>query len=427
MQNLRIKAAQILQSVLEEKIFFGELKKQLSEKDLPFVNMLMLTTLRRYEALQVVLASFLSKKIPNKHRFANYLLILAIAELLFMQTAPYAVINETVANIRKTTDKFLGGLANAVLRKVLAQKNDLLQKIENYNLIPQNFLPILQGYDNNEIKQIAQSIVTQPPLDLTVRQNPEEWAQKLQGTLLPNGSIRLFNNPKVQDLIGYNDGAWWVQDVAASLPVQILGADLSGKKVLDLCAAPGGKTAQLAARSADVRAIDISAERLQTLRQNMQRLKFSKIKTQAIDALDFLQTTSEKFDIILLDAPCSATGTFRRHPEVLYLKTAADVEEQAKLQKKLLNAAVNVLKKDGVLVYSVCSISKIEGEYQITEFLQNQAQMQLEKIEKTDISSYGKWNEVLITAEGTIRTLPNYFAAEKGMDSFFICKMKRII
>ena len=427
MQNLRIKAAQILQSVLEEKIFFGELKKQLSEKDLPFVNMLMLTTLRRYEALQVVLASFLSKKIPNKHRFANYLLILAIAELLFMQTAPYAVINETVANIRKTTDKFLGGLANAVLRKVLAQKNDLLQKIENHNLIPQNFLPILQGYDNNEIKQIAQSIVTQPPLDLTVRQNPEEWAQKLQGTLLPNGSIRLFNNPKVQDLIGYNDGAWWVQDVAASLPVQILGADLSGKKVLDLCAAPGGKTAQLAARGADVRAIDISAERLQTLRQNMQRLKFSKIKTQAIDALDFLQTTSEKFDIILLDAPCSATGTFRRHPEVLYLKTAADVEEQAKLQKKLLNAAVNVLKKDGVLVYSVCSISKIEGEYQITEFLQNQAQMQLEKIEKTDISSYGKWNEVLITAEGTIRTLPNYFAAEKGMDSFFICKMKRII
>ena len=300
MQNLRIKAAQILQSVLEEKIFFGELKKQLSEKDLPFVNMLMLTTLRRYEALQVVLASFLSKKIPNKHRFANYLLILAIAELLFMQTAPYAVINETVANIRKTTDKFLGGLANAVLRKVLAQKNDLLQKIENYNLIPQNFLPILQGYDNNEIKQIAQSIVTQPPLDLTVRQNPEEWAQKLQGTLLPNGSIRLFNNPKVQDLIGYNDGAWWVQDVAASLPVQILGADLSGKKVLDLCAAPGGKTAQLAARGADVRAIDISAERLQTLRQNMQRLKFSKIKTQAIDALDFLQTTSEKFDIILI-------------------------------------------------------------------------------------------------------------------------------
>lgn len=427
MQNLRIKAAQILQSVLEEKIFFGELKKQLSEKDLPFANMLMLTTLRRYEALQVVLASFLSKKIPNKHRFANYLLILAIAELLFMQTAPYAVINETVANIRKTTDKFLGGLANAVLRKVLAQKNDLLQKIENHNLIPQSFLPILQGYDNNEIKQIAQSIVTQPPLDLTVRQNPEEWAQKLQGTLLPNGSIRLFNNPKVQDLIGYNDGAWWVQDVAASLPVQILGTDLSGKKVLDLCAAPGGKTAQLAARGADVQAIDISAERLQTLRQNMQRLKFSKIKTQAIDALDFLQTTSEKFDIILLDAPCSATGTFRRHPEVLYLKTAADVEEQAKLQKKLLNAAVNVLKKDGVLVYSVCSISKIEGEYQITEFLQNQAQMKLEKIEKTDISSYGKWNEVLITAEGTIRTLPNYFAAEKGMDSFFICKMKRII
>ena len=427
MPNPRIKAAQILQSILEEKIFFGELKKQLSEKDLPFINMLMLTTLRRYEALQVVLASFLSKKIPHKHRFANYLLVLAIAELLFMQTAPYAVINETVANIRKTTDRFLGGMANAILRKALAQKIELLYEIENSNLIPQSFLPVLQGYKSNEIEQIGQSIVVQPPLDLTVNQNPEEWAQKLQGKLLPNGSIRLFNNPKVQSLMGYNDGEWWVQDVAASLPVQILGTDLKGKKVLDLCAAPGGKTAQLAARGANVFAIDISAERLQTLQQNMRRLKFNKVKTQAIDALDFLQNTKEKFDIILLDAPCSATGTFRRHPEVLYLKTTVDVKEQAELQKKLLIAAVNVLKKDGILIYSVCSISKTEGEYQIAEFLQNQPQMQLEKIEKADISIYGKWPEDLITSEGTIRTLPYYFAAEKGMDSFFICKMKRII
>lgn len=427
MPNPRIKAAQILQSIMEEKIFFGELKKQLSEKDLPFINMLILTTLRRYEALQVVLATFLSKKIPHKHRFANYLLILAVAELLFMQTAPYAVINETVANIRKTTDRFLGGMANAVLRKVLTQKAELFTRIENSNLIPQSFLPILQGYNSDEIKHIAQSVAEQPPLDITVKQNSEEWAQKFQGTLLPNGSIRLFNNPKIQSLAGYNDGEWWVQDVAASLPVQILGSDLGGKKVLDLCAAPGGKTAQLAARGADVWAIDISAERLQTLQQNMRRLKFSDIKTQAIDALDFLQNTKEKFDIILLDAPCSATGTFRRHPEVLYLKTAADVREQAELQKKLLSAAVKVLKIGGILSYSVCSISKTEGEYQIAEFLQNQPQMQLEKIEKADISIYSEWNEKLITPQGAIRTLPYYLSAEKGMDSFFICKMKRII
>ena len=226
----------------------------------------------------------------------------------------------------------------------------MIQKIENYNLIPQSFLPILQGYNNNEIKQIAQSIVAQPPLDLTVKQNPEEWAQKLQGTLLPNGSVRLFNNPKIQNLTGYTEGEWWVQDVAASLPVQILGADLSGKKVLDLCAAPGGKTAQLAARGAKVTAIDISSDRLNTLQKNMQRLGYTDIKAIAVDALDFLQNTKEKFDIILLDAPCSATGTFRRHPEILQIKTIEDVVLQVQLQSKLLNLCHLALKIGGTLV-----------------------------------------------------------------------------
>lgn len=427
MQNLRIKAAQALQSVLEDKVFFGEIKKQFSENDLPFANMLVLTALRRYVALRAVLHSFLSKKIPHKHRFAEYLLILAECEILYMQTAPYAVINETVANIRKTTDKFLGGMANAVLRKVLAQKNDLIQKIENYNLIPQSFLPILQGYNNNDIKQIAQSIVAQPPLDLTVKQNPEEWAQKLQGTLLPNGSVRLFNNPKIQNLTGYTEGEWWVQDVAASLPVQILGADLSGKKVLDLCAAPGGKTAQLAARGAKVTAIDISSDRLNTLQKNMQRLGYTDIKAIAVDALDFLQNTKEKFDIILLDAPCSATGTFRRHPEILQIKTIEDVVLQVQLQSKLLNLCHLALKIGGTLVYSTCSISKNEGENQISLFLKNSPHFKISPIFEKEISPMGSWQTSMISENGTIRTLPFYLYSLGGMDSFFICKLKRII
>ncbi len=427
MQNPRINAARILQSILEEKIFFGELKKQLSEKDLPFINMLVLTTLRYYETLQVVLTSFLSKKIPNKHRFANYLLILAITELLFMQTAPYAVINETVANIRKTTDRFLGGMANAILRKVLAQKNELLHKIEKSNSIPQNFLPILHGYSENEIKQIAQSIIKMPPLDITVKQNPQEWAQKLKGTLLPNGSIRLFNISKIQNLIGYTEGEWWVQDVAASLPVQILGTDLHGKKVLDLCAAPGGKTAQLAARGADITAVDISTDRLNTLQKNMHRLGYANIKTIAINALDFLKNTKEKFDIILLDAPCSATGTFRRHPEVLQIKTIEDVTQQALLQSQLLNLCHLALKKGGILVYSTCSISKDEGENQISSFLKNSPHFEIVPISEKEISTIKSWKPSLISENGTIRTLPFYMTSLGGMDSFFICKLKRII
>ncbi len=427
MQNLRIKAAQTLQSVLEDKVFFGELKKQFSEKDLPFANMLILTALRRYVALRAVLHSFLSKKIPNKHRFAEYLLILAECEILYMQTAPYAVINETVANIRKTTDRFLGGLANAVLRKILTQKEELQKKIETINPLPENFRQIIADYSEQEQSSIAQSVFVLPPLDITVKENPVEWAKKLGADLLPNGSLRLYNNPKIPTLEGYNNGAWWVQDAAASLPVQTLGNDLSGLKVLDLCAAPGGKTAQLAARGAQVTALDISAERLETLKQNMRRLGFENIKTLAADALDFLRHNTEQFDIILLDAPCSATGTFRRHPEVLYLKTNEDTALQAALQKQLLENCKNALKINGILVYSTCSIAKDEGEKQINSFISEQKNFEIVPLSLSDISAFGEWNAPLVTPLGFIRTLPFYAADKKGMDSFFICKLKRII
>ncbi len=427
MQNPRIKAAQTLQSVLEDKVFFGELKKQFSEKDLPFANMLILTALRRYTALRAVLHSFLSKKIPNKHRFAEYLLILAECEILYMQTAPYAVINETVANIRQTTDRFLGGLANAVLRKISAQKAELLKKIETINPLPESFRQILSGYSEAEKKLIAQSLNVLPPLDITVKENPAAWAEKLQADLLPNGSLRLYNNPKIPMLAGYNDGAWWVQDAAASLPVQTLPQDLHGLKALDLCAAPGGKTAQLAAKGAEVTAIDISAERLDILKQNMKRLGLANVKTIAADALEFLQKNTEQFDIILLDAPCSATGTFRRHPEVIYIKTKDDAAQQAALQKQLLRACKSALKIGGTLVYSTCSIAQAEGEKQIFGFLQEHKDFEISPIEKQSISVYGEWQNKLITPEGFIRTLPFYESAKNGIDSFFICKLKRII
>ena len=427
MQNLRIKAAQTLQSILEDKVFFGELKKQFSEKDLPFANMLMLTALRRYVALRAVLHSFLNKKIPHKHRFAEYLLILAECEILYMQTAPYAVINETVANIRHTTDRFLGGLANAILRKISAQKESLLKKIETINPLPESFLQILDGYSDAEIKQTAQSLNILPPLDITVKENPAEWAVKIKAELLPNGSLRLYNNPKVPALEGYNDGAWWVQDAAAALSVQVLPENLHGLKILDLCAAPGGKTAQLAARGAQVTAIDISAERLETLKQNMKRLNFNNVKTIAADAMEFLQADTEKFDIILLDAPCSATGTFRRHPEVIFIKTKEDVQQQAYLQKQLLDKCINSLKIGGTLVYSTCSIAKKEGEIQIAEFVKKHSEFKICPIQDEQISIFGKWKDALITSQGFIRTLPFYATSQNGMDSFFICKLKRII
>ena len=426
MTNQRLLSAKIVQKILEEKVFFGDLKKQIPEKDLPFCNMLILTVLRRLTALKQILHGFLSKKIPNKHRLAEFLLLCAVAEILYMQTAEYAVINETVKNIRNTCDKFLGGLANAVLRKVCTQKTELLQKAENINPLPDSFVEILDGYTPEQIRKIGQSVLQIPPLDLTVKENPPAWAEKMAAELLPNGTLRLYNPPKIQQLTGYAEGAWWVQDFAAALPVAAMG-DVAGKKIIDLCAAPGGKTAQLCAQGAKVTALDISALRLETLRQNMARLGFNNVQTKAIDALEYLQNAPEQFDAILLDAPCSATGTFRRHPEVLHIKSRQDVAEQADLQKKLLNLCENALKIGGFLVYSVCSIAQTEGEQQIAAFLQTHKNYKIVPIQPHEIAPYGTFDDSLLAADGTIRVLPYYLNKQNGADSFFICKMQRII
>lgn len=426
MPNPRSETAQILQLILEEKIFFGELKKQISEKDLPFINMLVLTVLRKWAGLNTLLSAYLNKKIPHKHRMAQYLLLAACAELLFMETKPYAVINETVKNVRKATDSFLAGMANAVLRKISQNLPESIKTAETANDFPQNFRHLLSGYGEEEIKNLKAGLDNIPPLDITVKSNPEFWAEKLRANLLPNGTLRLFNAPKVPLLSGYEKGEWWVQDAAASLPVLSMG-NIQGLSVIDLCAAPGGKTAQLAAAGAAVTALDISPERLNTLQQNMNRLGFGDIKTHCANALDFMRETTEKFDAVLLDAPCSATGTFRRHPEVMHIKTVDDVRTQCALQKELLENCANILKPDGILVYSVCSVCKDEGEKQIKEFLKNNANFRLCPIKTADIEKYGLWQKSPLLPDGTIRTLPAEDRLKSDMDSFFICKMKRII
>ena len=426
MADIRIKCAEIIRKIMEDKIFFAELKKTLPEKDLPFGNMLILTTIRHWQALSFILKKFVSKKIPHKHRLAEYLLKSAIAELLFMDSAPYAVINQTVQNIKQTGDKFLGGLANAVLHKIIAQKESLIGEIRNISPIPANFLPLLEGYSSQEIKQISDSIKETAPLDISVKENPKKWQEILKSDLLPNGTLRLYDNVKITELPEYSDGQWWIQDVAAALPVQIIG-DIKNKNVIDLCAAPGGKTAQLAANGANVTALDISKLRIQTLKQNMKRLDFDNVKTFIADAVEYMKNCSDTYDAILLDAPCSASGTFRRHPEVLHIKDINDVNEQKKLQQQMLNGCAKILKKDGILVYSVCSICREEGEKQIAEFLREHTEFERIKITETEISPYGKWNNDIINENGEIRTLPYYLKSQKGMDSFFICKLQRII
>lgn len=426
MSDIRLECAKITQKIMEEKIFFGELKKKFSEKDLPFANMLILTFLRYLPAIDYILKKFVSKKIPHKHRIAEYLLKLAITEILFMNTPLYTVINQSVQNVKHCSDRFLGAMTNAVLRKIAEQKNEILQEISNISLIPETFLPLLKGYSKSEIKQISDSITEIVPLDITVKNNHNDWQKKFCADILPNGTLRILQAEKIHNLPEYDTGQWWVQDVSASLPVQIAG-DISGKNVIDLCAAPGGKTAQLALNGAKVTALDISETRLQTLKQNMHRLGFDDINTISADAINYMQNCSEKYDMVLLDAPCSASGTFRRHPEVLHIKSLTDAQEQAQLQKQMLDLCPHILLKGGILVYSVCSVCRTEGEEQVAEFLIKHPEFVRVPIQNQDISLFGKWTDNIINSNGEIRTMPYYLNSQKGMDSFFICKMQRII
>ena len=421
MPDTRKTAIEILQNILEKKQFFKEAKNSVSapeNQDSAFLNMLVLTTLRRLVFIKKTLHKYAKKKLPAKAAYANYALFLGISELLFMNTPDYAVINSYVNLSKQQTDKFVAGFVNAVLRKIAADKDEILTE-DSGEFFTSEFFKILNtGYGKKTVAKIQLSAQQEPPLDITVKQLPEIWAEKLGGTVLTNGSVRLKNNAKILELPGYDDGEWWVQDAAASLAVKALGK-ISGQRVLDLCAAPGGKTAQLIAAGAKTTALDISDKRLITLDENLNRLNFQTERTICADALEYLKNFDEEpYDIILLDAPCSATGTLRRHPETVHIKSSADIQKMAILQKQLLNLAGKALKRNGILLYCTCSISKIEGENQIAEFLKDNHNFKLLPIKNIGFKEAE-------TPEGYIRTLPFHLAEQGGMDAFFIAKLQK--
>lgn len=425
MNDPRQQAVETLQNILENHRFFSEIKNEGSfsgHKDLAFLNMVILTALRRLVFLQKVISVFAAKKLPDKHAFARYALILASAELLFLDTPDYAVLNSYVNLIKKQNDKYVAGFANAVLRKIAAAKEELL-KADNGIFFPESFRKLLEkDYGKNQTALIEAASLNEPPLDLTIKANPAEWAEKLKGTLLPNGSVRLENNGKIEKLPGYKEGEWWVQDFSASLAAKTISTP-AGKKILDLCAAPGGKTAQLLSAGAEVTSLDISEDRLKTLTENIRRLKLPMPQIICADALDYLEKISDNYDAVLLDAPCSATGTLRRHPELVHIKKASDIEKMAKLQKQILKKAAKAIKIGGELIYCTCSVAKEEGERQITAFLQNNPEFRLIPLSAQDFAD--TMPNSIFTPEGFIRTLPYHLSSLGGADSFFIAKLQR--
>jgi 16S rRNA (cytosine967-C5)-methyltransferase len=271
-----------------------------------------------------------------------------------------------------------------------------------------------QNFGEGTARAIAKAHLAIPPLDLSYAgATAPEIPDAVQ---LAAGCLRLSSAGRVEDIPGYLEGRWWVQDFAASLPVRLLG-DVMGREVIDLCAAPGGKTAQLCAAGARVTAVDLSSERLERVRENLTRLKFE-AELVAADARDWRPREPAPF--VLLDAPCTATGTIRRHPDLPWLKSAADIEICANLQQELLDAAAEMTAPDGVLVYAVCSLEPDECEEQLQTFMRRHSDFIRKPLQAGEAC-----DPLFVTAEGDIRTLPSYWPEKGGMDGFFVARIHR--
>ncbi len=411
MSDLRERTVLFLHQILHQHLLpEAEIKQSAFEK------MLTLTVCRNVPSLDKILAKFLKHKIPNKQLLVHTILLTGTAELLLMDSPDYAVLNSYVALTKKNFGKILSGFVNAVLRQISLQKDILLQGYQP-KFFPENFEKILaKDYDEQTIKKIEQVSRNQPALNISVKKDSSFWAEKLKAQRVNQNTISLKNSGNIDTLIGYNEGEWWVQDTAAALAVAQF-SNLKNKRVLDLCAAPGGKTAQMINAGAEVTSLDCSDLRLSVLRKNLSRLRFTAKQIICADALFYLENFDGiPFDAILLDAPCSATGIFRRHPELVHLKTQQDISRQAELQEKMLEKISPALKSGGELIYCVCSIAKDEGENQIKKFLKKHPEFHICPLKN-------KEEPQSLTKEGFIRTLPFHYAATGGCDSFFIAKL----
>lgn len=397
---------------------------RLEPRDRAFARLLASTVLRRSGELQTVVASFLDKPLSEKHREVGVVMLIGAAQLLFLGTPPHAAISLAVEQCRRTPGGLhLDKLVNAILRRVATDGPQRLEGLDaaRVNVPGWMWSRWVKAYGEDVARKIAVASQTEAPLDISVKDDVAGWAERLGGVALPTGSIRLTHGGRVEDLPGFADGAWWVQDAAAALPARLLG-DVAGQRVADLCAAPGGKTARLAASGALVTAVDLSAQRLARVSENMKRLRLD----AEIVAADILTWQPERpFDAVLLDAPCTATGTIRRHPDIPHLKRDFDMAALAAVQSKMLARAVTFVRPGGVLVYCTCSLEPEEGPQQVDQLLASHPELTREPISAAELGGSPDW----ISASGDLRTLPFHNAGggddTAGMDGFYAARLRK--
>lgn len=398
--------------------------KQLDIRDRAFVRMMVTTALRRLGEIDAFIKRASDKPDQNLQPMLKNILRLGIVQILYLNVPDHAAVDTSVRLAENQGLSKFKGLVNALLRNIARSHGDWEEEIDpSRSDMPEWLLKMLEeDYGAERADSIARASLREAPLDISVKspEKADQIARDIGGVKLWNGSIRLESAGQVHQLEGYDDGSWWVQDVAASLPVQIMG-DIAGRDVIDLCAAPGGKTAQLASAGAYVHSLDRSARRLERFMDNMRRLRLDKNVTP-VSADASVWKPAEQADAVILDAPCSATGTIRRNPDIIHLKSQSDVLKMGEVQRNLLRNAADMVKPGGLLIYCTCSLQKREGEDQIDWFLSSDSRFQRVPVTADDL--FGE--SFPITEDGDIRTLPDMLADIGGMDGFFVARLARV-
>jgi 16S rRNA (cytosine967-C5)-methyltransferase len=424
---VRLLAADILDGVLRQRRALDDILEsshalsKLAERDRALVRALVGVVLRRLGTLRHMLAMFLERGLPQQAPRVEIALLLGAAQILFLNVPDHAAVDLAVrvAQADQRAAPF-AGLINAVLRRLTREGATRLAALDSLGLDAPDWLLArwTAAYGDATARAIVAVNSQEPALDVTVKNDPEFWAAKLGGRVLATGSVRLVAPGAVGALPGFAEGAWWVQDAAAALPARLTG-DIRGRRVADLCAAPGGKTAQLILAGAKVTAVDRAPARLQRLRENLGRLALE----AEIVCADIEEWTAEPFDAVLLDAPCSSTGTIRRHPDVAWLKDADDVVKLSRLQRRLLDRAVALTKPGGTLVYCTCSLEPEENENVVADLLIREPAMRRVAITRSDV--FGR--DELISKDGDLRTLPCHFpdadSRFAGSDGFYAARL----
>lgn len=392
----------------------------LEARDRAFARLLAATALRRSGEIDAVLAKLIERPLPQSAAEARAILALGIVQLLYLDTPPHAAVATAVALAETPRARKFKGLINAVLRRAAREGKALIAGLDAPRIDTPDWLwrAWCAAYGDAIARAIAAMHRDEPPLDLCPRRAADApaIAEAVGGRVLPGGAVRRDGGGAIAELPGYADGSWWVQDAAAQVPARLLG-DVAGKRVADLCAAPGGKTLQLAAAGAAVTAIDQSRARLDLIAANLKR---AGLAAELVEA-DARTYDAPAFDAVLLDAPCSATGTMRRHPDIAWARRESDIANATKRQDQLLDAAARLTAPGGRLVYAVCSLLPAEGEDRIAAFLARHLDYALEPLAANELPGLVD----ALTTAGCFRSHPAMWAELGGLDGFFAARLRR--